>query len=319
MNLSRNLYTLATLIVLFTFEISDAKSQNDLGIFENLLNKTWVAEGTWGDGSAFKQELYFEKELGGKLIHVTSHGFIDKEQTKTGKRNIGIRSWSEEEGKVKFTEYDVFGGVTTGTVESNEKGDLIYSYNYGGYDLTDYWEKVNDNEYLFTVGLFNNGKWESKYLETKMENKKFKETESAKRAFDFWIGNWDVYQYNGDKKYGQNIITSILDGNAIEENYFNDQKKFSGKSLNKYNPDLKKWEQFWIDTGGLTLKLEGHSPKPGHMVMTGITYQEEEEVKNKIEWLQLEDGSIRQTWFQKTSSQDEWNIIFDGHYKKRSE
>jgi len=47
--------------------------------------------------------------------------------------------------------------------------------------------------------------------------------------FDFWLGEWDVYA-NGT----ENLL---------------------GKSLNTYNKSTGKWEQYWIDNGGLVLKL----------------------------------------------------------------
>ena len=67
---------------------------------------------------------------------------------------------------MRFWEFDVFGGVTEGTVEFEDK-DIVYTYKYGESIVTDYWQYVDENTYNFTVGSRENGEWKQKYLETK--------------------------------------------------------------------------------------------------------------------------------------------------------
>lgn len=141
------------------------------GAFENLVHKTWEAEGKWGNGSPFKQSIHYTYDLEEKLIIAKSKGFIDKAQTKMGNRNHGIRKYDLEAKKFVFWEFDVFGGVTNGDLILDDK-NITYQYQYGSSVVTDRWEYVNDSTYTFTVGEFENNAWKQKYLETRFTQKK---------------------------------------------------------------------------------------------------------------------------------------------------
>ncbi|MCL6293602.1 hypothetical protein [Jejuia spongiicola] len=137
----------------------------ELSIFENLIDKTWKADGNWGDGSKFIQEITFKYDLEKTIIIADSKGFIDKEQTQIGDRNMGIRKFDAASKTIKFWEFDVFGGVTEGTVLAEGK-NIIYQYQYGTSVVTDMWEYVNDNTYNFKVGTYEKGVWKQVYLST---------------------------------------------------------------------------------------------------------------------------------------------------------
>lgn len=154
----RNLILLFILIPIIGFG-----QNNELSIFENLVGKTWVAEGSWGDGSKFKQELVFKYSLDSTIVITNAIGFIDKEQTKLGERNHGIRQYDKESDTIKFWEFDVFGGLTKGIVFVKDK-NIYYQYDYGGTQVTDMWEFVNDSTYNFKVGSWEEGVWKQVYL-----------------------------------------------------------------------------------------------------------------------------------------------------------
>lgn len=145
--------------------------QNKLSLFDNLIGKTWKAEGKWGDGSKFKQEIEFKYSLDSTLIVTEALGFTNKEQTVYGPRNHGIRKFDEQSNTIKFWEFDVFGGVTEGTVKSKGR-DIIYTYAYGESTVTDYWQYVDAHTYDFIVGDFENGQWKQKYLSTQFTTAK---------------------------------------------------------------------------------------------------------------------------------------------------
>jgi len=142
--------------------------ENKLNIFENLLDKTWNAEGQWGDGSPFKQEITFYKKLKGQLIIAESFGFVNEAKTEWGPRNFGIRKWDTKSEIITFTEHDSFGGITQGTVTSNKNDDIIYTYTYEGMTLTDYWQKLSNSKYKFTVGVYEDGTFKQVFLDTFM-------------------------------------------------------------------------------------------------------------------------------------------------------
>ncbi|WP_062059682.1 hypothetical protein [Aquimarina longa] len=134
------------------------------------------------------------------------------------------------------------------------------------------------------------------------------------RAFDFWIGEWNVYKHNTDSIVGKSKIESIIDNKAIRETYHSTSSKYQGTSLNKYNPRTNQWEQFWVDNSGLTLHLQGNL-KHRKMILQNEVVTKKGALLNKIEWQKNTDDTVRQTWYQSTDKGKNWNIIFDGDYK----
>ncbi|WP_128755271.1 hypothetical protein [Aquimarina sediminis] len=139
-----------------------------LSLFDNLVGKIWKAEGNWGDGSKFKQEIRLRYSLDSTVVVVNSIGFINKEQTELGERNHGIRQFDAKSDSIKFWEFDVFGGRTEGVVLS-EGNNILYQYQYGESYVTDMWQYVDDSTYNFKVGNYENGTWKQVYLSTQFK------------------------------------------------------------------------------------------------------------------------------------------------------
>ncbi|MEM6893966.1 MAG: VOC family protein [Bacteroidota bacterium] len=146
--------------------------EKPLALFEPLMQKEWSAEGKWGDGSIFKQELQVEYSLDSTLVLVRSKGFTNTEQSQYGNRNHGVRRFDAKAKQLMFYEFDVFGGVTQGTVSKKNK-DIIYTYEYQSTTVTDYWEHVDANTYKFKVGVYD-GVWQQVFLETTFTSKPLK-------------------------------------------------------------------------------------------------------------------------------------------------
>ena len=138
-------------------------------VFSDLAGKTWIANGQWGDGNPFKQEITFALDLDNSLVRTHTMGFVDSKQSSWGKRAHGIRRYDTQTRKYHFMEFDVFGNLTEGLMEIKES-KIYYHYPYGSGDqqleLTDVWEKKDNNTYSFKVGVFKNGKWEQVFLDT---------------------------------------------------------------------------------------------------------------------------------------------------------
>jgi hypothetical protein len=135
--------------------------------------------------------------------------------------------------------------------------------------------------------------------------------------FDFWLGEWDVYNKGDDTIRAESYIQTVIDSFAIQENYAVLGSPYKGKSFNKYNPQLDRWEQFWVDNGGLSLFLTGGLDEKGSMVLgsEGVN-SKGQKTWNQISWTLLDDGSVNQIWLAKTADGD-WLTLFDGIYKKK--
>lgn len=143
-------------------------------------------------------------------------------------------------------------------------------------------------------------------------------TERQYRAFDFWLGEWEVSS-NGELA-GVNTITSILGGCALHESWQGaGLGGVSGSSFNIYDRATGQWHQTWVDDSGTLLELNG-GMRAGAMVLTGERPATDGKgvTKHRISWSRNGDGTVRQLW---EASKDEksWTILFDGLYTRKDD
>lgn len=155
-----------TFSLLFTLSLGFLSvAQNPLDVFDHLVNKTWRTDTQWENKNAFFQEITFEYALNSSLVLTKTKGHINKEQTQIGERNFGIRQYDQSKKTIYFVEYDIFGGKTEGSVIAQNK-NLIYTYTYGGVELTEKWIYVNPKTYTYKIGIWKDDTWETLYLES---------------------------------------------------------------------------------------------------------------------------------------------------------
>jgi hypothetical protein len=133
------------------------------------------------------------------------------------------------------------------------------------------------------------------------------------KAFDFWLGEWQVTTPTG-KVAGTNTIVKEYKDCVLREKY-NTPTGYSGESFNTYDAGRKIWHQTWVDNANTLLLLEG-GLKDGKMVLEGETTAADGQIsKHRISWTANDDGSVRQFW-QTTNVKGEWETAFDGIYTK---
>lgn len=135
------------------------------------------------------------------------------------------------------------------------------------------------------------------------------------RAFDFWIGEWEVTPWAGGAVAGHNVIQSEENGCVLTEHWTNVQGG-TGQSINYYNPNTGKWRQLWV-AGGYSIDIAG-GLKDGAMALEGTIYYyaQKNSVPFKGTWTPQEDGSVRQHFEQFNAETKEWATWFDGRYEK---
>ncbi|MDM4766566.1 hypothetical protein [Pelomonas sp. SE-A7] len=137
---------------------------------------------------------------------------------------------------------------------------------------------------------------------------------SAHRAFDFWLGEWNVHTPDG-KLAGTNRIVSEYNGCVLHERY-DTGRGYSGESLNTYDAGRKVWHQTWVDTTGTLLLLEG-GLRNGSMVLEGQTTGADAKLtRHRITWTPNSDGSVRQLW-ESSEGNGPWSVAFDGRYSRK--
>lgn len=156
------IFTFLLLLLIPLMSISQPINSSPLN---NLVDKTWSANGKWGDGSTFKQEISFSYDLNEKIIISKTKGFIDETKENFGNRNHGVRMYDTSSSTYKFWEFDIFGGATTGDI-TFKNNDIYYTYQYGDSVITDLWEYVNASTYNYKVGILVDDQWQQVFLET---------------------------------------------------------------------------------------------------------------------------------------------------------
>jgi hypothetical protein len=137
------------------------------------------------------------------------------------------------------------------------------------------------------------------------------------KAFDFWIGTWEVTVASGAVA-GNNTIVKEQDGCLLRENWTGATGQFTGTSLNFYNTQTAQWEQLWIDNSGNPLKLKGNRIN-NQMILSSDPFKQADgrEYRNRITWTLNKDKTVRQLWEVLDDADTPVKILFDGLYTKK--
>lgn len=123
-------------------------------LFSNLVG-TWETKGNWKNGSPYHQQMVVAKELTGNIFTAKTRDFVDSKQFDDAGRNFGVRAWDKQEKKMKFWEFDVFGGITKGEIIF-DGNNIYFVYDYpdkngNARKMADAWVHVDKNTYQFTI------------------------------------------------------------------------------------------------------------------------------------------------------------------------
>lgn len=133
--------------------------------------------------------------------------------------------------------------------------------------------------------------------------------------FDFWIGNWDVFNKKGEK-IGENNVEVLEDHCIIAENW-KGTKGGSGKSFNYYDPKNDSWNQLWISNTGNILKLKGHAEENKMILKSDLQKGKNGVFYNQITWTKNPDGSVTQLWEILDPEGATVQKAFEGIYRKK--
>jgi hypothetical protein len=134
--------------------------------------------------------------------------------------------------------------------------------------------------------------------------------------FDFWEGDWLVYDTAGTL-IGENIIVKA-EANCLLKEAWKGTQGGSGQSFNYYDSADSTWNQLWVSSFGNQLKLKGKGTD-GVMIMRSelIPGQKIDFYRNQISWTLNEDGSVTQLWLILDSNDAILQESFEGIYRRR--
>ena len=90
------------------------------------------------------------------------------------------------------------------------------------------------------------------------------------RAFDFWVGAWDVRPPGAapDSPAAENVIT-LEHGDCVVIEHWRSVRGGTGVSLNIFDASRGMWYQTWADSGGGLHEYRGGPDANGNMVFNG--------------------------------------------------
>lgn len=135
--------------------------------------------------------------------------------------------------------------------------------------------------------------------------------------FDFWIGEWDVFNAQ-EALVGQNSIGKRIAGCMLFESWAG-RGGSVGQSINFIDPATGRWKQIWVDGRGGLIDVEG-GLKDGSMVLEGIhVLADGSSEPFRGSWTPLTDGRVRQHLEQSRDGGKTWYTWFDGYYVRKSD
>lgn len=130
------------------------------------------------------------------------------------------------------------------------------------------------------------------------------------RDFDFWAGNWDVYEWaRKDSLVAHARVELILEGCALREIY-EGRSGLTGQSFSMYDGSRGVWHQSWVTNRGQLLMIEGGLKGPS-MILRG-TSRALDGSSSEIsgEW-RVAEGGVRETALTSTDGGKTWKPLFD--------
>jgi tetratricopeptide (TPR) repeat protein len=139
------------------------------------------------------------------------------------------------------------------------------------------------------------------------------------REFDFWVGDWDVFDTKTGVKAGTNTITIVSGGCMLLENWMDVTQTNAGTSINYINTETGKWEQIYKDNGkGMPVKYTDGEYINGTMKFAVATKDSNGKMQaGRFVFEKKRADEVRQ--YQEMTSDDgkTWNMLFDLTYKRR--
>ena len=135
-------------------------------------------------------------------------------------------------------------------------------------------------------------------------------------AFDFWVGEWEVFGPDG-KKQANSRIEKVSAGCAIRETWMPLQGG-GGTSSTAYDPKTGTWQQMWVGQVPGRIFFEG-GPVDGKMILTGYWGKNREGKPTLIRmtYSTLDDGAVRQYGQASVDHGLTWTDSFDLTYRPK--
>ena len=138
------------------------------------------------------------------------------------------------------------------------------------------------------------------------------------RAFDFWVGDWDVFDVDSPAKIAAHArVDLILGGCAVHEDY-QQVDGLRGESFSLYDINRKQWHQTWVTNRGTLLLIDG-SAQSGEMVLSGVAHAPDGKAQLIRGTWKPQGRDVRETAEVSHDEGKTWRPLFDIVFRPKSE
>ncbi len=136
------------------------------------------------------------------------------------------------------------------------------------------------------------------------------------RRFDFWAGDWDVFEVGSPVKSAHARVDRELEGCVLHERY-EGANGAKGQSFTIYDASRKVWHQTWVTDRGELLVIEGQF-QDGEMVLSGIEQMRDGKAKHVRGTWKSVKGEVRETAVTSIDGGETWQPWFDLIFRPRA-
>lgn len=142
------------------------------------------------------------------------------------------------------------------------------------------------------------------------------------RAFDFWLGTWDVRPAGAPDTAppSENVITLEHEGCVVVE-HWKSIGGGTGSSFNVFDPTRGKWFQTWVDSTGGLHEYAGNPDAKGNMIFSeGDTPGgpgQPTRVPTRLSFFRLAPDKVRQLSEISLDGGNTWTVNYDLVYTRR--
>jgi hypothetical protein len=136
------------------------------------------------------------------------------------------------------------------------------------------------------------------------------------RQFDFWVGEWQVFDRASGAAAGMSRIEKLYGGCVLRENWTS--PGFTGGSLNTWSKADGKWHQAWMDQAGAFRHFVG-ALDDGRMVLVASQPDPAHPgraLEVRLAFTPQADGSVRQYSDVSSDGGATWRPRYDFLYRR---
>jgi len=139
------------------------------------------------------------------------------------------------------------------------------------------------------------------------------------RAFDFWVGEWDVVVTGTENRAGSSVIGKENADCVITEHWTSARGPYTGQSLNMYDRATGHWNQYYMDSTGEVTRFEGGPFENGMRLLdpANVAAGQSAPLQTRMTFTANADGTVRQHG-ETSPDGATWTTSYDLTYRRRT-